>query len=165
MIFWIFFFVALTFGLVLFRGAPYLPTMKGQTEMALELFDLPKGATILELGSGDGRVARHFAIAGYRVVGYELNPILWMISLIWTWRYRGLVKIHLGDYWRVTWPEVDGVYVFLLDRFMLKLDEKIEHDCKKDLRLISYAFKIPGKRICKERNGFFVYDYNKKRKR
>lgn len=163
MIFWVFFGVALLFGLVLLRGAPYLPTMKRQTEKAIELFDLPQGATILELGSGDGRVARLFARAGYRVVGYELNPILWFISLVWTWRYRDSVKIHLGDYWRASWPKADGIYVFLLDRFMQKLDDKIEFDSPSNIRLVSYAFKIPGKRPKKEKYGFYVYDYHNKR--
>ncbi len=78
-LFLVFFGVVLCFGLVLLVGAPYLPTQRRQVDAAIKLLDLKPGAVVYELGSGDGRVARRLATHGYRVIGYELNPLLYIV--------------------------------------------------------------------------------------
>lgn len=162
MIFWTVFGASLLFGFVLLRGAPYVPTLRKQTEEAIKLLDIPKGSTVLELGAGDGRVALRLAKAGYRVVGYELNPILWLIAQIVTLPERRNVRVYLHDYWRVNWPEAEAAYVFLLERFMPRLDQAMTSYAKRQgrkVRLVSYAFSIPGKKPLKKHGGLFVYDY------
>ncbi len=147
------------FGFVVAFGAPYLPTLSRQTETALDMLDLRPGQTLLELGSGDGRVLKAAAKRGLRVIGYELNPILVAVSRIATWRYRQKVQIIWGDYWRSDWPQADGIFVFLLDRYMTKLDKKITRSYKRPIRLVSFAFKIPGKKETASNNGLFLYKY------
>ncbi len=158
--------VVLLFGFVLLFGAPYLPTMKKQADEALELLDLKPGQMMLELGCGDGRMLRAAAKRGIYGVGYELNPLLVVIAKIVTWRYRKLVKIHFGDFWRVQWPEFDGVYVFLLQKYMQKLDTKIiqESDSKRTVRLVSYAFTIPKKDALKQSGALTLYEYGMRNK-
>ena len=53
--------VILIFGFVVFFGAPYLPTFNKVQNTALDLLDLKPGQTLIELGSGDGRVMREAA--------------------------------------------------------------------------------------------------------
>lgn len=144
------------FAFVIFFGAPYLPTLKPQVTAAFELLELGPGQTLLELGSGDGKVLLAAAQAGYKAVGIELNPLLVLASYWRTRHYRKLVKIHWGNYWHMTWPEADGVFVFLLDRFMPKLDERMRSYRKP---LASVAFQIPGKTPRQEKNGVFLYEY------
>ena len=74
--------LVLMFGFVIFFGAPYLPTLKKQQEEALDLLDLQPGQLLLELGSGNGRLLRMAADRGISVIGYEINPILFLISKI-----------------------------------------------------------------------------------
>lgn len=157
-IFIIIFILVLAFGGVLLRGAPYVPTLEAQGKTALELLDLKPGQILLELGSGDGKVLLLAARAGLNVVGIELNPFLVIISRFRTRRYRRQVKIVWGDFWRVEWPECDGVFSFLLDRFMSRLD-----GCMKDAGkpLASFAFKIPNRQADVEKNGVFLYRYDK----
>lgn len=150
------FVVVLAFGLVVLVGAPYLPTLKPQTKAALELLDLKPGQTLLELGSGDGTVMLAAAKAGLNVVGVELNPILCCITWVRTRKYRKQVKIIWGDFWRVQWPECDGVFTFLLDRYMPKLDARML-EIKKPL--VSFAFQIPGRTPSAEKSGVFLYRY------
>ena len=161
MIFGALFVVVLLFGMVVFFGAPYLPTMKPQSRAAIEMIGLKPGDTIIELGSGDGRVARRMAIAGYRVVGYELNPILVIVSIFITWKYRKNIRIVWGNFWKQDWPEARGVYVFLLDRYMQKLNMKLESYASRNgpVRVASYAFKIPDKKPRKHKNGVYLYQY------
>ncbi|TAH32283.1 hypothetical protein EYC58_03325 [Candidatus Saccharibacteria bacterium] len=148
--------VVLAFGLVVFFGAPYLPTLKPQTKAALELLDLKPGQTLLELGSGDGTVMLAAAKAGLNVVGVELNPILCLVTWLRTRKYRKQVKIIWGNFWIVEWPECDGVFTFLLDRFMPKLDTRMQ-EIKKPL--VSFAFRVPGRKPTAEKSGVFLYRY------
>ncbi len=149
------------FGFVVLFGAPYLPTLRKQTEIALDLLEVKKGMKILELGSGDGSVALAAAKRGAIVTGYELNPILVIVSRMRCWQYRKQVSIHWGNFWHADWPATDGIFVFLLDKYMNKLDNNIiQKYSGKNTRLVSFAFKIPNKKPLKTRGGMFLYDYN-----
>jgi hypothetical protein len=158
-IFFILFSVIIIFGFVVFFGAPYLPTMKSQCQTALDLLELKPGETLLELGSGDGRVVLAAAKRGYNVIGIELNPVLVVITKIKTYKYRKQAKIIWGNYWDRDLPKCDGIYVFLLDRYMRKLDKKIVSSKLGPVKLASYAFKIPGKKHLAEKQGVFLYQY------
>lgn len=153
--------VFLLFALVVFRGAPYVPTLKPQVEEALDLLDLKPGQTLLELGSGDGRMLRAAAERGIRAVGYELNPILVLWTVVRHWRFRRLITVKWGDYWGSEWPESDGMYVFLLQKYMTKLDKKVAQYAKgRSYKLVSFAFKIPDRKIAKTSKGLSFYKYN-----
>lgn len=150
------FILLLAFGGVILRGAPYVPTLDAQAKAALELLDLKTGQTLLELGSGDGKVLVAAARAGLNVVGIELNPFLVVISWLRTRRYRKQVRIIWGDFWRVRWPACDGVFSFLLGRFMPRLDTRMRAVGKP---LASFAFQIPGREADAEKSGVYLYRY------
>lgn len=149
----------LIFGFVVFFGAPYLPTLKNQQEAALDLLGLKPGDTLLELGSGDGKVMRAAAKRGVNVVGIELNPVLVLVSKIVTFKYRKQVKVVWGNYWSVDWPSCQGIYVFLITGYMDKLDQKIVDSKLKNIKLASNAFEIYGKKPIKQKNGVYLYKY------
>lgn len=151
--------LVLVFSFVIMFGAPYLPTLKTSTHNAFELLNLKPGQTLLELGSGDGRVLRYGAQLGIKGIGYELNPLLVWYSRLRNWRYRKLITFHCLNYWGVTLPPADGVYVFLLDKYMPKLDAKITAELKPPVKLVSHAFKIPGKKIAAQKQALFLYEY------
>lgn len=147
------------FVFVITVGAPFLPTLKPQVDKALKLIDLKPGQTLLELGSGDGRVLIAAAKEGIYSVGYELNPLLVIYSWLRTWRYRKYIKIVWGNYWRKSWPQADGIFVFLLQPYMSKLNDKITKDCNKPVKLVSFVFTIPTKKPTKKLGGLVMYRY------
>lgn len=149
----------LLFSFVILFGAPYLPTLKPQAVAALELLNLQPGQVLLELGSGDGRVLKYAASKGIRGIGYELNPLLVLYSTISCFKYRKLVTFKCRNYWQITFPECDGIYVFLLDKFMPKLDKKIMQELTKPVKLVSYAFKVPGRKPVRTKSGLMLYEY------
>jgi SAM-dependent methyltransferase len=149
--------LAVAFGGVLLFGAPYVPTLDSSAKAALELLDLRPGQTLLELGSGDGKMLVVAAQAGLNVVGIELNPLLVAVSWVRTRRYRKQVRIVWGNFWQTDWPECDAVYVFLLDRFMPKLDRRMQ---KLRKPLASLAFQIPDRKPDAEKSGVYVYRYS-----
>lgn len=157
-----FFFICafvLLFGFVILFGAPYLPTKQAQTQAALDLLGLKPGQTLYELGCGDGRVLKQAAQRGLKAVGYEMNPLLVLFALVYTWRYRKQVRVVWANFWRADLSGADGIFVFLLDRFMVKLDNKIKAEVTKPTKLASFAFKVPGKKTLKSQKGIFLYQY------
>lgn len=147
------------FVFVIAVGAPFLPTLKPQVGEALDMINLKKGQTLLELGSGDGRVMVEAAKRGINSIGYELNPLLVVYSRVLTWRWRKNIKIVWANYWKVTLPKADGIFVFLLTPYMDKLDKKITKEAKRPVRLVSFAFNLPNKKPSTKRGGVFLYEY------
>ena len=149
----------LCFGLVLFVGAPYLPTLTPQVKAALKLANLKPGSTLLELGCGDGKVLIAAANQGMNAVGYELNPILVVIARLRTLKYRSNVRVIWGDFWHKPWPEAEAVFVFLLPKYMKKLDTKLAQYAVKPVKLISFAFEVPDKKPAVKSSGLYMYEY------
>lgn len=152
--------LVISFGLVVLIGAPYLPTLKNQQQQALDLLGLQEGQLLLDLGSGDGRLLLLAGKQGIKAVGIEANPFLVVVSKLITWRYRKLITIKWANFWVCKWPPADGIYVFLHERFMHKLHNKIIQDFKdKNVSVVSYAFKIPDKKPIKIMGPMFLYKY------
>jgi 16S rRNA A1518/A1519 N6-dimethyltransferase RsmA/KsgA/DIM1 with predicted DNA glycosylase/AP lyase activity len=151
--------VVMLFAFVIAFGAPFLPTLKAQVEPALDMLDLQAGQTMLELGSGDGRMLIAAAKRGIKSVGYEINPLLFVYSWLITFKYRKYVRVIWGNYWQKQWPKADGIFVFLLNPYMKKLDTKIVQYKHKPVKLVSFAFEIPARKPAKTKNGMFLYVY------
>lgn len=151
--------VAACFASVVFFGAPYLPTLAPQVKTALELGGLSEGQTLIELGCGDGKVLVAAAERGAKAVGYELNPLLVLVAWWRTRRYGKRVRVVWGNFWWARWPEADVIFTFLLPRYMSKLHKKcIQYD-HKPVKLVSFAFEIPGKRPVRRKDSVFLYSY------
>ena len=152
--------IVLPFALVLLVGAPYLPTRKKQANQALDLLDLKKGDLVVDLGSGDGVVLVQAAKRGLRAVGYELNPLVFALSYLRVLPHRKLVKVRYGNFWNAKLSEdTKGVFVFLLDPYMKKLDQKLAKELQKGTKLVSYTFDIPGKKPIKSHDALNLYRY------
>ncbi|MBI2592435.1 class I SAM-dependent methyltransferase [Candidatus Saccharibacteria bacterium] len=150
----------LAYSFVLFFGAPYLPTMKKQREEALDLLGLTAGQTLVDLGSGDGRLLALAAERGFRAVGYEINPFLFVYSWLRTRRYGWRVKIRLQSFWQADLSQADGVFVFLIAHHMGRLDKLLSaRNSKQALKVVSHAFPIPGKQPFKRSGSLFLYIY------
>lgn len=151
--------VAVMFGAGAVLGAPWLPTRRRETDAALDLLELEPGQTVVDLGSGTGVFLAKAAERGIYGIGYEINPLLYVWSLARTWRCRDYVKLHLKSYWRRPLPRTDGVYVFLVGRYMPKLGDKLERELSPGTSVASYAFAIPGREPVAEKQGIYLYRY------
>jgi hypothetical protein len=147
------------FGFVLLFGAPYLPTLRPQVSEGLDMLDLKAGQTMLELGCGDGQVLRAAAKRGWNCVGYELNPLLALLCWLRTRRYGKRVRIVWGNFWQADWPPADGIYGFILQRQMSKLDKKIMQYPSRPIKLVSFAFTIQDRPHKMTRHGLYLYEY------
>jgi cyclopropane fatty-acyl-phospholipid synthase-like methyltransferase len=154
--------VVVSFGLPVLFGPPYVPTLRLNMNSALDMLDLKAGQTLLDLGSGDGRILVAGAQRGLNVIGVELSLFLVILSWFRTRRYRKQVKIIWGNYFYTNWPPADGVFSFMIQYQMKKLDAYMirwQKQNKKPVRLASFAFQIPDKEVIEQRDAVFLYEY------
>lgn len=151
-----------SFLLIVFRGAPFVPTRSRDIEDLFLLHRFKKGDVLVDLGSGDGRVLAEASKRGISSVGYELNPFLVWYSRL-KLRDTPLAAVKFEDFWTTKLPkETAVVFVFLAGPFMAKLDRKLTSEADRlghDLLLVSYGMKIPGKTPETQRGGFLTYRY------
>jgi SAM-dependent methyltransferase len=144
---------------VLFLGAPYVPTLKKQRKEALDLLNLKPGQTLIDLGCGDGVMLVAAAKRGLNAVGYEINPVLVFIAWLRTRRYASQVKIVQGNFWKKKWPDADGVFVFLTERYMERLNQNMKSRFKDPVKLVTYGFSLSGKKASATKGACFLYRY------
>jgi hypothetical protein len=156
--FWFIGAIIMCFGLGALLGAPFLPARQVDVEAALDLAGVTAGETVIDLGSGDGRLLRAAAKRGAYAIGYEINPLLWLWSIIATWRYRRLIRVRLRNFWLGRLPEADVIYTFLLTRYVNRLDVKLRREVTRPTRVVSYVFELPPKPT-KQTNNTYLYLY------
>ncbi len=128
-------------------GAPFLPVRQKDADAALDLAEVKAGQTIIDLGSGDGRMLIAAAKRGAKAIGYEINPIMYLWSKVACLKYRKQISIRLGNYWTKKLPNSDVIYVFLIDRYTKKLDLKLVKELSKTTKVVSYVFELPRKPV------------------
>lgn len=150
------------FLLTVFRGAPYVPSRSRDIERAFdELYPLKNTDTLVDIGSGDGRVCLDAAKRGARAIGYEINPFLVLLS---RWRARGMsrVKFLLADFWSVELPSgVTVVYTFGDARDIQKMADWVAAQAdrlSKPIHFLSYAFEVQGRTPLKRNSIYFLYE-------
>lgn len=150
------------FGLVVMRGAPYVPSHRLQLRRAFtELYKLSSHDVVADLGSGDGVVLREARRAGAAAIGYELNPLLVALSRVLSWRDTG-VHIHTRDYLLLESlpPTVTVVYAFTTSHSIEQIGRKLRqwsHD--RELYLISYGFTLADKKSIRRVGPMHLYHF------
>jgi len=137
-------FVTVAYGA--FFGAPFVPIDRGRAEAMLDLAGIRPGERLADLGSGDGRVLIAAAKRGAFAEGWEVNPYLWLISLVAAWLAGcgGRVRVHLGSYWHDRLAGFDVVTLFLINTQMRRMRRKLWREMRPGSRVASYVFVFPG---------------------
>jgi SAM-dependent methyltransferase len=80
-------------------GAPWVPARSYDVEVILDDVGLKNGEHYLELGCGDGRLVRAAARRGAIAVGYELNPVLWLVAKLKVMGSKN-AEVRFGESWK-----------------------------------------------------------------
>ncbi|XP_051825805.1 ATP synthase subunit C lysine N-methyltransferase isoform X3 [Antechinus flavipes] len=123
---------------------PFVPATSNQIENVLKMLRCRRGS-LVDIGSGDGRIVIAAAKEGFRAVGYELNP--W---LVWYSRYRAwregvhdVAKFYISDLWKVSFSQYTNVVIFGVPQMMLQLEKKLQLELEDDARVIACRFPFP----------------------
>lgn len=152
--------VVALFALTVFRGAPYVPTKRRVLDKAFtELYPLTNKDVLVDIGCGDGIVLRTAAKYGAKAIGYELNPILYVIARLLSRHPR--VQVRLADFWFSELPlDTTIVYTFGESRDiqrMYALVQKTATRLGRPLSFMSFGFSVPGKKELKYDGSFYLY--------
>lgn len=154
-----------SFFMIVFRGAPYVPTRAGDIDTIFREYDFTDKDTMVDLGSGDGRLLVSAGQRKINAIGYELNPFLYLVSLRRAIKYRRYVSVRMVDFWITDLPpSTTVVFVFLASPYMKKLDRHLSQQVERlphGLTLISYGMSVPGRTPEKTAGPLFIYTYSK----
>lgn len=144
-------FVVATFGFVAFMGAPYVPSQRRYMRRAFEkLYRLSAEDVLVDIGAGDGRVLRMARQFGARAVGYEINPLLWTVARLASWR-DGSVAVRFQNFWSSPLPdETSVVYAFSVHRDQVRLAKKLQQEANrlnKTIALLCYGDPLPSRYV------------------
>ncbi|NXI17984.1 F173B methyltransferase, partial [Irena cyanogastra] len=123
---------------------PFVPATAAQIQNVLKMLENRSGS-LVDIGSGDGRIVIAAAKKGFQAVGYELNP--W---LVWYSRYRAWrdgvhqnTKFYISDLWKVSFSHYRNVVVFGVPQMMPQLEKKLEEELECNARIIACRFPFP----------------------
>lgn len=155
---WFLGFILILFCFVVFFGAPYVPTRNQDLKKVFSDIKLPKNALVIDLGSGDGRLLYMAAQKGYSVIGYEINPVLWLTSSYRLKKFPN-ASVRLKSMWRADVSNADLVFTFLATKYMSKLEDKLQKEMKPGSYFASYVFALPNIKINRKNKNTHFYRF------
>lgn len=123
---------------------PYVPATTQQVHNVLKALEGRSGS-LIDLGSGDGRIVFATAKAGFKAYGIELNP--W---LVW---YSRLKALTIGsslqttfinqNLWKHNLRRYDNVVLFGVDQMMKDVERKFKKELRDDSVIVACRFPLP----------------------
>ncbi|NWY66424.1 F173B methyltransferase, partial [Erithacus rubecula] len=123
---------------------PFVPATAAQIQNVLKMLENRSGS-LVDIGSGDGRIVIAAAKKGFQAVGYELNPWLVWYSRYCAWRdgVHQNTKFYISDLWKVSFSHYRNVVVFGVPQMMPQLEKKLEEELECNARIIACRFPFP----------------------
>jgi len=146
---------------VLHPGPVYYPSKINKIREMLKLARVGKDDTVIDLGSGDGRILIEAAKMGARAIGYEIDPVLAYESRkkIKEVGLEKLVKVHLKSMWKADFNEATVVTLYLFPKFMKKLQKMFEEKLKHSVLVVSNDYQFPDKKYFKKEAEVYLYKF------
>lgn len=132
---------------ITFQGPFFAPTSYDRIKQISRLAKLKPGMKVADLGSGDGRILIELVKAHPKVtaVGIELDPKYVKLATA-NVKAAGLskrIRIKHVSFWGVDLSKYDLITVYCVQRFMGKLEKKLNDEVKKSCKVISVFFQFP----------------------
>ncbi|XP_076758640.1 ATP synthase subunit C lysine N-methyltransferase isoform X2 [Xylocopa sonorina] len=123
---------------------PYVPATTQQVHNVLQALNGYSGS-LIDLGSGDGRIVFAAAKAGFKAHGIELNP--W---LVWYSRVKAIIigsssqtRFIKQNLWKHNLNKYDNIVLFGVDQMMKDVETKFMKELHKDCVIIACRFPLP----------------------
>ncbi|XP_015264838.1 PREDICTED: protein FAM173B isoform X2 [Gekko japonicus] len=106
---------------------PFVPATPKQIDNVLSVLKGRSGS-LVDIGSGDGRIVIAAAKVGFKAVGYELNPWLVWYSRYHAWKagVHHNAKFYISDLWK-----------------MLQLEDKLGEELQPEAKVVACRFPFP----------------------
>ncbi len=138
--------------------APYVPTKMDNIRKILKLAGVKKGKRFYELGSGDGRVVIVAAKLKAESIGIEQSWLRVIYSRYKSWVLKSK-KTHFyhGNIFSKKYSDADIIYIYLLNKGVKKLEEKLRRELKKGSIVITQTYHFPNWKPFKKIDNFNLY--------
>ena len=123
---------------------PYVPTPEAVVEGMLDMAKLASGERLVDLGSGDGRIAIAAAKRGAQAMGVEINPRLVSRARMNAEMagQKDNARFVRDDLFAVSLREADVVTLYLLPQINEQLRPKLLTEMRPGTRVVSHAFDM-----------------------
>lgn len=123
---------------------PYVPTPEAVVEGMLDMAKVQAGERLVDLGSGDGRIAIAAAKRGARAMGVEINPRLVSRARLNAEMagQKDNARFVRDDLFAVSLRDADVVTLYLLPQINEKLRPKLLTEMRPGTRVVSHAFDM-----------------------
>ena len=142
-------------------GPVYVPTKDETVKKMIEMADLKRGDTVVDLGSGDGRILIAAAKKGAKAIGYEIDPILVAESKrkISKAGVSDNAKVNLKNMWQADFNEADVIFVYLFPKYLAKLKKMLEDNLTHPVKVISNDYQIPETEAITVKDNIYLYQF------
>ncbi|XP_068197125.1 ATP synthase subunit C lysine N-methyltransferase isoform X1 [Antennarius striatus] len=123
---------------------PFVPATTAQVENVLMVLRARSGS-LVDIGSGDGRIVIAAAKRGFQASGLELNPWLVWYSRYNAWR-QGVhrsTSFHISDLWKVSFAQYTNVVIFGVPQMMEQLELKLAKELPNTATVVACRFPFP----------------------
>lgn len=130
---------------------PYVPATDTQVSNVMKALSQRSG-TVLDIGSGDGRIVLAAAKQGFYAKGVELNRWLVYYSRFRAWRL-GVSRqagFFRADLWKHDLRQYDNVVIFGVEQMMSDLEKKVLKEVSPDSLVVACRFQFPGLKATSE---------------
>lgn len=157
----IIFIAALIFALTVLFGAPYVPSLNTRLRLAFDdLYTVGESDVLVDIGSGDGRVLREVSRRGGRAIGYEINPLLVIVSRLLSLGDKR-VRTRWGDYrMQQLPPDTTVVYIFGVSRNIEVIVGWVDEQARqagKRVYVLSFGFESKNFPLLRRNDTHFLY--------
>lgn len=123
---------------------PFVPATSGQVENVLRALRARSGS-LVDIGSGDGRIVIAAAKRGFQASGFELNPWLVWYSRYKAWRegVHQSTSFHISDLWKVSFAQYSNVVIFGVPQMMEQLELKLASELPPTAKVVACRFPFP----------------------
>ena len=124
-------------------GAPWVPTPGDKVRKMLELAKVDQNDTVIDMGSGDGRI---IIIAteefGADAIGIEADPlrVLWSRIRIRRQGLNNKASIIWGNFYNQDLSDATVITIYQFEPVNNKLKPKFTSELKPGTRIVSYSF-------------------------
>lgn len=142
------------------KGSPFVPTPQKRVRDMLSMAKLGKKDILFDLGSGDGRILIEAAKQGIHAHGWEINPILFILSQIYAYRsgVSKLVHVHPVNFRQAPLSKASVITFYGLPYLVNDIGENVMTQCKKGTRIVSYKFPISSLPLTlQSKNDIYLY--------
>lgn len=142
----------------LIKGAPLAPLGRKRIETMFELLEIKSGKKLADLGSGDGRIVIEAAKHGITASGFEINPLLYLISKMKLKINKAKhSKIYCKSYWKEDLSSYDYITLYGTSHIMKGLEKKLLKELKPGAKVVSNHFRFPNLKVKKQINDVYLY--------